>query len=363
MYSFVIVVSTTALVNDIGYTFIGISYRSSSLLVQLLTTLLLFPFHNLRLLSISPVMYPKLKFSLPDRSIIPQAATPTTSDKDPASKKFFATEELVLLMLIFLPTTSLITSMRVNKKFNRIIRDEEALKQTLFLQPAPPVAYYDFEGRCHARDSRAIHGLELTERPVIFKHVADLEEEFSIGTVNPLFDCEDHSGNSAYDTCIGFSMSLKKLLDHHDRMEATRQGKIWNQMFTCQPPAVRAILNFNCAVREPDEEVKLLDTGCVSCKSYFELRNDDGIRVVDVARKIRAEIERFEAANGGAKSYVLSDRLIILCQAVVDELCSWIQEAVMNGFMSGLEPGDPLVPVQSGEVHVARDLRYKRPAC
>lgn len=295
----------------------------------------------------------KSKFSLPDRSLMLQAATLTMSDEDPASTRFWIIEELVLRVLTFLPTISLVRSMRVNRKFHRIIRDEKVFKQTLFLQPAPPVAYYDFEGTCHARNSRAIHRLELTERPIIFKHVADPENEYSIGTVNPLFDCEDHSGTS----CIGFRMSFKKFLAHYDRMEATRQGRIWNQMFMCQPPAIHVVLGFSCVI------LGLPGAGRVPSKGRAELRNDDGIRIVDVARKIRAVIESLEAANGGAKSYVLKDRLSILCNDVVDEVCPWIQEAVMNGFTSGLESGDPLVPVQSGEVHVMQDLRYKRPPC
>jgi hypothetical protein len=278
-----------------------------------------------------------------------------------AMRTFFRTSELVMHMLTFLPTPSLITCMRVCRDFYEKIRDGGEYKKTLFLKPAKPKATYrapsEVEGLKQyykIRPPKPIHTTP-TEPPYITNAPSGMGHWHDLGTPNPLFSREDHRMEYLPHIHIRFRMSAQKMLDHYDRMAQSSQGRIWNQMFICQPPTKTTLVRFNLLFEVVGGEPEMIEWHMDDERTMIE--RPEGIRVVDVVQKMRSEVEK-TGRERNQKSTFEGDWLEVSCRRVADECCPFIQEALNANMVIGIKPGDTLVPVWTDQ---RRTIREKHP--
>lgn len=238
--------------------------------------------------------------------------------------------------------------MRVNRELNYTIRDKDDYKQTLFLAPAKTITCF--------KSDLPYTGTE--ERLIIVRVSRTFPADYLIGTPNPLFAQDDHcielGSTLSIDMFMRIRVSFHKFMDHHDRMEASEQGKIWNQMFISEPPARRVAVAFHSRMIEPSGCVDTLYCGYTEYGRV--LRKEGGVRIADIVAYIRREVENLEKETNGARCIVIDNTLEIVCHNIIDELCPHVQLVLQSGRTVGLKPGESIVPVRSGEKHQVREL-------
>lgn len=185
-----------------------------------------------------------------------------------AANTVFNIPELTEMVLGYLDTKDLVRCQRVSRSFRSIILDSPTLKKTLFLEALPVL------GRVASRISES----ELDETACI---------ELPAPWLNPLFDTVH------WDI---FDPNLEIRFSERHLSGILKQGLRWGDTFITQPPVSNISLSYfvgydsrlwSAMGSAPYENL----TGY----ARLQLSREDGVRVRDVAQKLRDVLERCDA--------------------------------------------------------------------